>query len=158
MASRARLISLGWGLALVLVLGLTGAPAFAQQKTFTVSDASHLLMQINDGLVNRDAGRFLGAFDLAKMSQGQLFKQQITSLITHVDSVRTHFNLNQVTMKSGIGEATVDAEMEADPRIGGGPPLHKQATLRFAAEDTAFGWKFTDVRPRSFFSTSSGSR
>ena len=137
-----------------LAVALTGAPAFAQQNTFTVRDASRLLMQINDGLVNRDAGRFLAGFDLARMNQGQLFKQQITSLIAHTDGIRTHFNLDQVTMKAGQGEATVDAEMEADPRNGGGPLLHKRATLRFAAELTSSGWKFIDVQPRAFFSTS----
>jgi hypothetical protein len=52
----------------------------------------------------------------------------------------------------------VDAEMEAEPRNGGGAPLHKQGTLRFVAEPTSSGWKFTDVQPRAFFSTSSGSR
>lgn len=156
MASRARLIALGCGLA--LVLALAGAPAFPQQNTFAVADASHLLIQINDGLVNRNPDRILAAFHLGKMRNGQLFKQQITSFVAHADSIRAHFNLDQVTMNGGQGEATVDAEMEADPRSGGGPPLHKKATLRFAAEQTASGWKFTDVQPRSFFSTSSGSR
>lgn len=141
-------------LSIVVLVVMAGTPAFSQQNTFTVGDASRLLMQINDGLVNHQAGRFLAAFDLGKMRDGQLFKQQITSFIAHADDIRTHFNLGQVTMNAGRGEATVYAEMEIDPRNGGGPPRRKQATLRFAAEPTASGWKFTDVQPRAFFSTS----
>lgn len=158
--ARIRLVRCGAKLAFALgvILSATGAPAFAQQNAFTVRDASRLLMQIHDGLVNREAGTFLAAFDLGKMSDGRLFKQQITSFIAHADGIRTHFNLNQATMNAGEGEATVDAEMEADLGNGGGQPLHKQATLRFAAEQTASGWKFTDMQPRAFFSTSSGSR
>jgi hypothetical protein len=164
MGNRARLLSLGSRLALeialtiVLVVALAGVPALSQQTTFTARDASRLLMQINDGLVNRNASRFLAPFDLNKMSGGLLFKQQITSLLAHTDGIRTHFNLDQVTVNAGQGEATVDAEMEADTRNGAGPPLHKQATLHFVAEPTASGWKFIDLQPRSFFSTSSGSR
>jgi hypothetical protein len=151
--------TIGCGLALLVALLLTGNSASSQQNTFTVRDASRLLMQINDGLVNRDPGKFLSAFDLRRMSDGQLFKQQITSLIAHTDAIRTHFNLDQVTMNAGSADATVDAELEADPQgNGGAPPLHKQATLRFTAEQTASGWKFTNVQPRSFFSTSSGTQ
>jgi hypothetical protein len=50
--------------------------------------------------------------------------------------------------------ATVDLEMEADLRDDNRPPVRKQARLRFVAVKSADGWKFTDVQPRSFFSTS----
>lgn len=157
LARTTRLSLLALALALAIVLDLGGAPAFPQQNTFAVADASRLMKQINDGLVNRDSRGILAAFDLGKMSNGQLFKQQIASFLAHADSIRTHFNVDQVRMNGAHGEATVEAEMEADPRNSGGPPLHKQATLSFVAEPTASGWKFTDVQPRSFFSTS-GSR
>jgi hypothetical protein len=126
------------------------------QNGFTVHDASRLLNQINDALINRQPGRFLAAFDLAKMADGQLFKQQVTSFISHSDSIRLHFNITETAMNGAQGAATVDAEMEADPRDGNTPPVRKQATLRFVAEHTSPGWKFTDVQPRSFFSMSSG--
>jgi hypothetical protein len=46
--------------------------------------------------------------------------------------------------------------MEADTG-NGGATLHKEATLSFAAAKAGSGWKFIDVQPRSFFSTSSTS-
>lgn len=125
------------------------------QDVFAVGDASRLLHQMNDGLVNRRAGKFLSAFDLTRMPDGQLFKQQVMAFLSHTDSIRLHFNLTEAAMNGRKGAATAEAEMEADPRDGNTPPLHKQATLRFAAEHTPAGWRFTDVQPRSFFSTSS---
>jgi hypothetical protein len=126
------------------------------QNGFTVRDASRLLNQINDALINREAGKFLAAFDLAKMTDGQLFRQQVTSFISHSDSIRLHFNITETAMNGAQGTATVDAEMEAETRDGNTPPVRKQAILRFVAENTSAGWKFTDVQPRSFFSMSHG--
>lgn len=126
------------------------------ENVFNVADASKLLRQMNDGLINGNAGKFLSAFDLARMTDGQLFKQQVTSFLSHTDSIRTHLNLTETAMDGEKGTATVEAELEADPRDGNTPTLHKQATLHFVAERTSAGWKFTDVQPRSFFSTASG--
>lgn len=142
----------------VCSLGLTASLAqnAPPQDVFRVADASKLLRQINDGLINGKAGKFLSAFDLARMTDGQLFKQQVTSFLSHTDSIRTHLNLTETAMDGEQGTATVEAELEADPRDGNTPTLHKQATLHFVAEHTSAGWKFTDVQPRSFFSTASG--
>ncbi len=127
----------------------------AQQKTaFSVRDASALLRQITDGLITRRAGKILDAFDLGRMRDGALFRQQIVSFLSHTDSVRVHFNVTKAAMDGEKGTATVDAEVEADSPDGNTPPLHKQATLRFIAEHTGAGWKFTNMEPRSFLSTS----
>ncbi len=124
------------------------------EDTFALSDASKLLHQVNEGLINGRAGRVLSAFDLARMIDGQRFRQQVTAFIAHTESIRTHFNLTEATMKDQKGVTVVEAEMEADLRDGNTPPLHRQATLQFVAEHTPAGWKFIDVQPRSFFSIS----
>lgn len=126
------------------------------QNVFGMDDASKLLRQMNDGLVNGKAGKFLSAFDVARMTEGQLFKQQVTAFFSHTDSIHTHFNLTNTAMEGEKGSATVVAELEADPRDGNTPPFRKQAMLHFVAEHTPAGWKFTDVQPRSFFSASPG--
>lgn len=140
-------------------MSLTARAQTAQaqnQNAFSARDASALLNQINDGLVNSSVGKFLAAFDLSRMDNGQLFKQQITSFISHADSIRMYFNLTSAAMNGNQGTATVDVQMEAD--IGnGGEPLHKEATLNFTAGQAGAKWKFIDVQPRSFFSTSSTS-
>lgn len=144
----------------LLFPGAISFPAHAQtaqdQKTFSARDAAALLNQMNNGLVNRSAGKFLAAFDLSRMDNGPLFKQQITSFISHADSIRMHFNLTSTRMNGNQGVATVDVQMEADTG-NGGEPLHKEATLNFTAGQTGATWKCIDVQPRSFFSTSSTS-
>ena len=132
------------------------AQAAQNQKTFSAHDASILLNQMNDGLVTRSAGKFLAAFDLTRMDNGQLFKQQISSFISHTDAIRMHFNLTNAGMNGGQGVASVDVQMEADMG-NGGAPLHKEATLNLVADQAGSGWKFIDLQPRAFFSTSSNS-
>jgi hypothetical protein len=132
------------------------AQAAQNQKTFSAHDASVLLNQMNDGLVTRSAGKFLAAFDLTRMDNGQLFKQQISSFISHTDAIRMHFNLTNSGMNGGQGVASVDVQMEADTG-NGGAPLHKEATLNLVAEQAGSAWKFIDLQPRAFFSTSSNS-
>lgn len=140
------------GMAFVFAASVKSVPA-QQQNVFSFADASGLLEHMNHALVDRQAGKFLSAFDLTKMRNGPLFKQQITSFISHSDSIRMHFNLTQVTMTGGQGSAIADAELEAD--IGNGSvPLYKQASLHFIAAKTGAAWKFVDVQPRSFFSSS----
>ena len=142
-------------MALMLPASQPAAPQSSpQQGAFTVRDGSRLLRQMNDALVTRDARKFVACFDLERMSDGELFGQQVASFIAHTDSIRLHFNITEATVDGDKGGLTVDAEMEAEPRDGEGLPLHKQATLQFVAEHESAGWKFTDVQPRSFFSIS----
>ena len=165
MSVRNRRITRSYGSLLFLTVCLLFSAAlpvgaFAQaaqnQKAFSAHDASALLNQMNDGLVTRSAGKFLAAFDLTRMDNGQLFKQQISSFISHTDSIRMHFNLTTAGMNGGQGVATVDVQMEADMG-NGGAPLHKEVTLKWVAEQAGSGWKFIDLQPRAFFSTSSNS-
>lgn len=141
------------GIALLFGASVESFPA-QQQNVFSLADASKLLQRMNDALVDRQAGKFLSAFDLTRMNGGTLFKQQITSFISHSDSIRMHFNLSEVSMTGAQGTATADAEMEADLANSSEPALYKQATLRFIAEKSGTSWKFVDIQPRSFFSTS----
>jgi hypothetical protein len=124
------------------------------ENVFHERDATELLNQISEALVSHNQKKMLGAFDIAKMTDGPLFQQQITAFFGQTGVIRVHFNLAQAAMEDGKGAATVDMEMEADLRDDGRPPVRKQAQLRFVAEKSPDGWRFTDVRPRTFFSTS----
>ena len=125
------------------------------QSAFTKADASALLNQMKQGLIVRQAKTFLASFDLAQMSDGQLFRQQVQSFISHTDSIRIHFNVTNAAMDGDKGAASADVEMEADTGSGT-VPLYKQATLNFTALRESSGWKFVDVQPRTFFSLSQG--
>ena len=125
-----------------------------EENVFNDRVAAQLLNQIGGALVARNQKNMLGAFDLDKMNDGRLFRQQIASFFAETGIIRAHFNLVQAAMENGKGVATVDVEMEADRRDDGLPPIHKQGQVRLVAEKSAAGWKFTDVQPRTFFSTS----
>ena len=124
----------------------------SQQDSFSDRTAHALLEQIASGLVAQNRNRMLGAFDLDKMTDGPLFKQQVTSLFSQTVNIRVHFDQIQTSVEEGKGMTTVEFELEAgriDDRL---PPFYKQAQLHFVAENTAGKWKFTDVQPRTFFS------
>ena len=125
------------------------------QNAFAKADASALLNQMKQGLIVRQAKLFLASFDLAQMSDGQLFRQQVQSFISHTDSIRIHFNVTRAAMEGDKGFASADVEMEADTGSST-VPLYKQASLNFTAERVSSGWKFIDIQPRSFFSLSQG--
>jgi hypothetical protein len=125
----------------------------SKDNSFTDRIASQLLDQIAAGLVSHNQKKMLSAFDLAKMTDGPLFKQQITSFFSHTGAIRVHFNLLQVSTEGTQGISTVNVEIEADPLEGNDLPLHKNAQLRLVAENPGGGWKLTDVQPRTFFST-----
>jgi hypothetical protein len=124
------------------------------EDAFNDRAAAQLLNQIAEALVSHNQRRMLEVFDIPKMTDGPLFRQQITSLFGQTGVIRVHFNLDQAAMEEGKGVATVDLEMEADLRDDTRPSVRKQARLRFVAEKSADVWKFTDVQPRTFFSTS----
>lgn len=141
-------------LALLICAGSATASAqAAQEGAFSAETASRLLDQIASGLLAQNPSRMLAAFDLDKMADGPLFRQQIISFFSETENIRVHFNQIQTSTEAGKNLVTVLMEIDAarsDARL---PPLRKRAELRFEAETSAKGWKFSDVQPRTFFST-----
>ena len=124
---------------------------------FDTKIASQLLSQVREGLEGRSQKKMFSTFDLARMSDGSLFKQQVIGFFNQTDAIRVHLNLVEVAATEG-GQARVliDAELEADPR-NNSLPVHKRARLTLTAEKSRAGkgaaeWKFTSIEPRSFFS------
>ena len=138
----------------LLCASSTPSPAQTQspESSFTGATASSMLDQIASALVAHNPGRMLATFDLNKMTDGPLFKQQTTLFFRETDVIRVHFNQIETSMEGGKGLVTVQAEIEAEPSDLRMPALHKRAQLRFVAEPSGRGWKFTDIQPRTFFS------
>lgn len=128
--------------------GASVAQAAQAHPVFTVEAASKLLAQVAKGLQGHSERTMLGAFDLSLMEEGPTFQQQITALFEQYDDIRVRFKLEEI--KDNV--AIVDAEIDQTPRNDADPPRHKTAELRFTGAETADGWKFIDVQPRSFFS------
>jgi hypothetical protein len=120
---------------------------------FTASTASQLLTQVAQGLIARNQNQVLAAFELSKMEDGVLFRQQMVSFIAHTENIRVYFHVTQASGDTATGQSEAEVQMEADPRDSNNTvPIRKQARLHFTAQSTPSGWKWTDVQPRGFFS------
>lgn len=107
-----------------------------------------MLMQMSEALEGHSQKQFFSLFDLDKMPDGQLFKQQISSFFSQTESIRVHMNLIAIVVDGQNATVNVAAEMEAEPR-NGGPVEHKNEQITLIASPQC---KFIDVEPRGFFS------
>lgn len=138
----------------LLLCGIVQAQSAPQQPSPSVFDAqtaSRLLLQLSEALQGHSQKQFLGLFDLDRMKDGPLFKQQINSFFGQTDSIRVHLNLVDTSVDGDKASIAVDAEMEAQPS-NGGPPSRRNERLNFVVANEGNSWKFVDVQPRSFFS------
>ena len=142
------------GLFFAVLLPAQSFPAQNQQappqSAFDEKAASQMLLQLSEALQDHSENPFLALFDLEKMKDGALFKQQISSFYSQTESIRVHMNLGEITDEGGSVTVSVDAEMEAEPR-NGGPIARQNEMITFTVANSG-GWKFVDVQPRSFFS------
>jgi hypothetical protein len=110
-----------------------------------------MLLQLSEALQGHSQKQFLGLFDLDKMKDGPLFKQQINSFFGQTESIRAHLNLMDTSVDGDKANIMVEAEMEATPSNGGAPERRNER-LTFTVERVGDKWKFVEVQPRSFFS------
>ena len=72
-----------------------------------------MLLQLSEALQGHSQKQFLGLFDLNRMKDGPLFKQQINSFFGQAESIRVHLNLMDTSFDGDKANLAVDAEMEA---------------------------------------------
>lgn len=139
----------------LLFCAILSAQAAPQQQptpsAFDEQTASRLLLQLSEALQGHSQKQFLALFDLDRMKDGALFKQQINSFFAQTDSIRVHLNLVDTSVDGDKANIAVDAEMEAEPS-NGGAPSRRNEQLNFVVANSGGRWKFVDVQPRSFFS------
>jgi len=138
----------------LLCVALHAQDAPHQQPTpaaFDQQTGSRLLLQLSESLQGHSQKQFLALFDLARMKDGPLFKQQISSFFTQTESIRVHMNLVDTSIDGDKANIAVDAEIEAEPR-NGGAVSRRNERLNFVAASAGDSWKFIDVQSRSFFS------
>ena len=118
---------------------------------FDAQTASRLLLQLSESLQGQSQKHFIELFDLSRMKEGSLFKQQVSSFFSKTISIRVHMNLADTSVEGDKATLAVDAQMEAEPGSGG-PTSRRNERLNFAVARVGDRWKFVDVQPRSFFS------
>ena len=144
---------------IVLMALLSTTPAAAQaappkqppQTAFDAQTASHLLRQLSEALQGQSQKKFLALFDLDRMKDSALFRQQIASFFSRTISIRVHLNLGEIAVEGDMGTIAVDAEMEAEPGDGS-PIVRRNDRLNFTVANSGGTWKFVELQPRSFFS------
>jgi hypothetical protein len=124
----------------------------AAQDSWSDRDATQLMQLLTAGLVDHNPGKMLSAFDLARMSDGTLFEQNVLSFFNQTGTIRVHFNVLRTSSEGATGVADVAMEMEADMLDDRLPTLHKQAELHLVCEKSSAGWRIIDLTPRDFFS------
>lgn len=107
-----------------------------------------MLMQMSEALEGQSQKQFFSLFDLDKMQDGQLFKQQISSFFSQTESIRVHMNLGDVIVDGQNATVGVAAEMEAEPR-NGSPIVHRNEQITFTVSPQC---KIINMQPRDFFS------
>jgi hypothetical protein len=122
------------------------------ETTFSDSAAATLLRQLSSSLQGHSKKSFLALFDLEKMKDGPLFKQQIDAFFARTESIRIHLNLLETSPPYQIGgEAmAVYAEMEVQPSDGGAA-WRRSERLVFTAVRAGSRWKLNGVSPRFFY-------
>jgi len=139
---------------LLVCATLPAQTAPQQQPTpaaFDAQIASRLLLQLSEALQGHSQKQFLALFDLSKMKDGALFRQQTNSFFAQTESIRVHLNLVDTSVDGDKASIAVDAEMEAEPR-NGGPTARRNERLNFVVATVGNHWEFVELQPRSFFS------
>jgi hypothetical protein len=121
------------------------------EPSFSDREASALLRQLSESLQGHSQKQFLALFDLEKMKDGPLFKEQISSFFSQTESIAVHLNLAETTAQDDRATMAVEAEMEVQPS-NGDVPARRRDRIIFTPARAGKGWKFIDVQPRGFFS------
>jgi hypothetical protein len=121
------------------------------QNAFDAQTASQLLRQLSEALQGQSQKKFLALFDLDRMKDSALFRQQTASFFSRTISIRVHLNLGETAVEGDRATIAVDAQMEAEPGDGS-PIVRRNDRLNFTVANSGGTWKFVELQPRSFFS------
>ena len=142
---------------MVLLSVTLGAAQAAQpkqtppQSAFDTQTASQLLRQLSEALQGQSQKKFLAIFDLPRMKDSALFRQQIASFFSQTIAIRIHLNLGETAVEGDRATLAVEAQMETEP-ASGGPIARRNDRLNFTVANAGGTWKFVELQPRSFFS------
>jgi len=138
-------------LSATLAAAQAAQPKPPPQNSFDAQAASRLLRQLSEALQGQSQKKFLALFDLDRMKDSALFRQQIASFFSRTISIRVHLNLGEIAVEGDRGTIAVDAEMEAEPGDGS-PIVRRNDRLNFTVANSGGTWKFVELQPQSFFS------
>jgi len=128
----------------------TPAPA---NGSFELSDevVRDVLSDFQRGFETQNLDRVLAVFDPLDMRDYPQFRDQLIAFFRLHESVKLRYQLLQVTADDGLGSATADIEMDANPLDSLPTPRRRSTQMRFQLKREAKGWKIIGLRPPDFF-------
>src|ERR1044071_5447145 len=94
-----------------------------------------LLRELSEALQGQSQNKFLALFDLPRMKDSALFRQQIASLFSQTIAIRIHLNLGETAVEGDTATLAVEAQMEAEPS-NGGPIARRNDRLNFTVANS----------------------
>jgi hypothetical protein len=124
----------------------SGAP-----RVFQEQDAVNLTDRLRQALESESRSRMLKLFDASRMPGFALFRDEITQFFEQYQAPRIEYRISQVSRDGALGAVVGEFVMEAEPRTGGQPALHRRAQVRLVTSWDGKEWKIADLSPRSLF-------
>ncbi len=109
-----------------------------------------VLQDLRTGLQNHSGQRLLSVFDASRMKGYLQVESQVAQLFDRYDTFHLHYRILETSTAGEKGTATVEMQLEADPRQDGAPSLRRDGQIRFELLDGEKGWKIVDFQPRDF--------
>lgn len=118
---------------------------------FSEQDANKVLKRVKQGAESHDLQQILSAFDSERTDGYLELEGQADEFVRKYDPVRFYFRILQTSMDQGKGIATVEIQMEAEPRDSNGIPIRRDQQFRFELGHDKKGWKITSFTPAQLF-------
>jgi hypothetical protein len=118
---------------------------------FSEENANKVLRLLKQGAESHDLQRILSAFDSEQTDGYLAFEGQADEFVRRYDPVRFYFRILQTSIQDDKGIATVEIQMEAEPRDSNGVPIRRDQQFRFEFVHGKKAWKITAFTPTRLF-------
>ena len=127
-------------------------PAQAEPAGRAFSDQvmNRVLHDFQKGMQDHSSRRVLSGFDASHMEGYLQVEGQIEQLFNRYDTFHIHYRILQTSLEGQKGMATVEMQLEADPRQDGAPSLRRDGQIHFELLRNEKDWKIVDFQPRDF--------
>lgn len=128
-------------------------PPPTSQKSFDLSDevVRDVLSSFQRAIETRNLDRLLATFDPEATPNYNDVRDQFAAFFRLHDNIKFRYQLLQVTADKDVAFATVDVEMDAQPRDDLPTEQRHSAQLRFQMKLTPKGWRLIGLKPMDFF-------
>ncbi len=125
-------------------------PQLATGEAFSDQVMNRVLHDFQTGMQNHSSRRVLSGFDASHMDGYLQVESQVEQLFNRYDTFHIHYRILQTGMEGQKGMATVEMQLEADPRQDGAPSLRRDGQIHFEVLPSGKDWKIVDFQPRDF--------